>query len=136
WLVASRYGAISVVEGLPMIFYGQEWGIQKFNPADPDNKNDGFLNWHESNFGKYIPHFKQWNKLTVWENPPDYSGGLAQWYGRVNWARHNSPALRSHNRYFLTKVGGGDQSNILAAAKYEHAYGSPATSDVVLAFAL
>jgi hypothetical protein len=136
WLVASRYGAVSTVEGLPMIFYGQEWGIQKFNPADPDNKNDGFLTWHEQNFGKYIPHFKQWNKLTVWENPPDYSDGLAQWYGYVNRARHDSPALRSHNRYFLNKVGGGEEGKILAVAKYEHAYGSPATSDVVIAFAL
>ena len=136
WLVASRYGAVSTVEGLPMIFYGQEWGIQKFNPWDPDNKNDGFLTWHESNFGKYIPQFKQWNKLTVWQSPPDYSDGLAQWYGYVNRARHSSPALRSHNRYFLTKTGGGEEGKILAVAKYEHAYGSPATSDVVLAFAL
>jgi hypothetical protein len=32
WLVASRYGAVSAVDGLPMIFYGQEWGIGLFNP--------------------------------------------------------------------------------------------------------
>lgn len=136
WVVASRYGAVSTVDGLPMIFYGQEWGIGLFNPADPDNKNDGFLNWHELNFGKWIPHFKQWNKLTVWQQPPDFSDGLAQWYGRVNWARHNSPALRSQNRYFLSKVGGGEEGSILAVAKYQTAYASPATSDVVLAFAL
>lgn len=136
WLVASRYGAVSTVDGLPMIFYGQEWGIGLYNPADGDNKNDGFLQSHELNFGKYIPHFKQWNKLTVWEQPPDNSDGLAQWYGRVNWARLNSPALRSQNRYFLNKVGGGEEGSILAVAKYQDAYASPATSDVVLAFSL
>ncbi|MBP7829543.1 MAG: hypothetical protein KA248_06460 [Kiritimatiellae bacterium] len=136
WLVASRYGSVSMVDGLPMIFYGQEWGIGLFNASDPDNKNDGFLNWHELNFGKYIPHFKQWNKLTVWQQPPDNSDGLAQWYGRVNWARLNSPALRSHNRYFLNKVGGGEEGTIMAAAKYQTAYASPQTSDVVLAFSI
>jgi len=136
WITASRYAAVSSVDGLPMIFYGQEQGIQQFNPSDIDNKNDGFLQSHEQNFGKYIPHFKQWNKLTVWENPPDYSDGLPQWYGRVNWARLNSPALRSQNRYFLNKVGGGDEGSIFAVAKYETPYGSPTNSDVVLAFSL
>jgi hypothetical protein len=136
WITASRYGSVSIVEGLPMIFYGQEWGIGLFNPGDPDNANDGFLNWHELNFGKYIPHFKQWNKLTVWEQSPAFSGGLAQWYGRVNWARLNSPALRSHNRYFLDKVGGGQEGAIMAVAKYETPYASPTNSDVVLAFSL
>lgn len=136
WVVASRYAAVSAVAGLPMVFYGQEWGIGLFNPADPDNKNDGFLNWHEQNFGKWIPHFKQWNKLTVWENPPDFSDGLPQWYGRVNWARLNSPALRSQNRFFLNKLGGGEEGSIFSVAKYETPYASPATSDVVIASSL
>jgi hypothetical protein len=136
WVVASRYGSVSTVDGLPMAFYGQEQGIGNFNPADPDNKNDGFLHSHELNFGKYIPHFKQWNKLTVWENPPDFSDGLPQWYGRVNWARLNSPALRSQNRYFLNKVGGGEEGSIFAVAKYETPYASPTNRDVVLAFSL
>lgn len=136
WITASRYAAVSAVDGLPMIFYGQEQGIQRFNPSDIDNKNDGFLHSHELNFGKYIPHFKQWNKLTVWEDPPDFSDGLAQWYGRVNWARLNSPALRSQNRYFLNKVGGGEEGSIFAVAKYETPFASPTNSDVVLAFSL
>lgn len=136
WVVASRYGAVSAMEGLPMVFYGQEWGIGLFNPDDPDNKNDGFLNWHELNFGKWIPHFKQWNKLTVWENPPDFSEGLPQWYGRVNWARLNSPALRSQNRYFLKKLDGTEEGSIFSVAKYEHPYGLLSTSEVVIANSL
>ena len=134
WLVASRYGAVGAMDGIPMIFYGQEQGIQ--NWAGAATTNTGFKTPHEENFGKYIPNFKQWNKLTVWESPPANSGGLAQWYGRVNGARLNSPALQSPNRYFLSKVGGGDEARILAVAKYQAAYAPPRTSDVVLAFAL
>ncbi|HPA78138.1 MAG TPA: hypothetical protein PK722_05780 [Kiritimatiellia bacterium] len=136
WLVASRYGAVSTVDGIPMIFYGQEQGIQNYN-ADPSYwYYDGFRTDHEENFGKFIPHFKQWNQLMVWSNPPPNAEGLAQWYGRVNWARLNSPALQSQNRYFLSKVGGGEEGRILAVAKYEEPYASPNDKDVVLAFAL
>lgn len=134
WITASRYGALSAVDGIPMIFYGQEWGIQPYYDGIPQ-KNAGFLHF-ELNFGKYIPHFKRWNKLTVWENPPDYSDGLPAWYARVNHARRQSPALRSMNRYFLNRMAGGVNEQIFAVAKYETAYASPATSDVVLAFAL
>ncbi|HIE10940.1 MAG TPA: hypothetical protein EYP62_04945 [Kiritimatiellae bacterium] len=133
WLVASRYGALASVDGIPMIFYGQEKGIKNYNTDYPTY--DGFV-YHELNFGKWIPHFKKWNQLTVWTSPPPDSTGLDQWYGRVNWARHYSPALRSRNRYFLKNINGSDNARIFAVAKYENAYGEPRTSDVVLAFAL
>jgi len=136
WLTASRYGAISTVDGIPMMFYGQEQGIQNYNSDPSFWYYDGFRTDHEENFGKYIPQFKQWNQLMVWSNPPPNNTGLAQWYGRVNWARLNSPALQSQNRYFLSKVGGGEEGKILAVAKYEEAYASPNDKDVVLAFAL
>ncbi len=135
WLVASRYGALSSVDGVPMIFYGQEQGIQNYN-SDPSYwYYDGFRTDHEINFGKAIPQFKQWNQLMVWSNPPPNNTGLAQWYGRVNWARLNSPALRSVNRYFLTTTDGDDNARIFAVAKYQTANATPRTSDVVLAFA-
>ncbi len=139
WITASRYGAVSSVDGVPMIFYGQEKGIQNYNSNPAYSHYDGFKTAHEENFGKYVPHFKQWNQLTVWTNAPPSSGGLDQWYGRVNWARLNSPALQSRNRYFLSRTsgsGGGDHPDILAVAKYETANGSPRSNDVVLAFAL
>lgn len=135
WMTASRYGAVSTVDGIPMIFYGQAQGIQAYLGNETSLTNTGFERF-ELNFGKYIPNFKQWNKLTVWNSPPANSSGLDQWYGRVNWARHNSPALRSRNRYFLQRTAGGENDDILAVAKYQHAYGAPDTSDVVLAFAL
>ena len=135
WMTASRYGCNAMIDGLPMIFYGQERGIVP-STSTIGGVNQGF-ELFELNFGKYIPHFKQWNKATFWDSPPAYSSGLDQWYGRVNWARLNSPALRSMNRYFLSrKTGGGDNSKILATAKYENYGVGPLAGDVVLAFAL
>lgn len=136
WMTASRHGCNAMIDGLPMVFYGQERGIV---PATDivGGVNQGF-ELFELNFGKYIVHFKQWNKATFWENPPAFSTGLDQWYGRVNWARLNSPALRSANRTFLSrKSGGGDNAKILAAAKYgTYGVGPTNGNDVVLAFAL
>jgi hypothetical protein len=134
WLNATRYGALSTVAGLPMIFNGQEQGIQNYNTSFPDY--DGFTH-HELNFGKFIPHFKKWNQARWWTNPPPNNSGLAQWYGRVNWARINSPALRGLNQFYLDKRPNGTtpNDNAFAIAKYEIDGGSPAFTDVVLGFA-
>ncbi|NCD32026.1 MAG: hypothetical protein EOL87_01270 [Spartobacteria bacterium] len=135
WMTASRYGCNAMIDGIPMMFYGQEKGIIPAT-GEVGGRDQGFA-LYELNFGKYIVNFKQWNKATFWENPPQYSDGLDQWYGRVNWARLNSPALRSMNRYFLSrKADGNDNPKILATAKYETAGAGPAANDVVLAFAL
>jgi hypothetical protein len=137
WLTATRYGAVSAVAGLPMIFLGQEQGIQRYNTTPGNGHFDGFDTDHELNFGKRVPHFKKWNRASFWTNPPPNNDGLAQWYGRVNWARLNSPAIKSINQYYLDlKIGGGAPAdNIFAIAKYEQANASPAFKDVVLCFA-
>ena len=134
WLNATRFGALSCVAGLPMVFYGEEQGIQNYNTANPTY--DGF-DFHELNFGKFIPHFKKWNRLRVWDSPPPFNTGLAQWYGRVNWARLNSPALMSRNEWLLNLRPDGSTSNenVFGAAKYEQSGASPAHKDVVVAFA-
>ncbi|MBL9115935.1 MAG: hypothetical protein JNJ83_13085 [Verrucomicrobiaceae bacterium] len=137
WLNATRYAALCAVPGLPMVFYGQEQGIQNYNTSAGFEHYDGFLTNHELNFGKHIPHFKKWNKAQFWAQPPPNNSGLAQWYGRVNWARLNSPAIKSLNQYYLdqTPAGGAPADNLFAVAKYEQAGGSPAYKDVVLCFA-
>jgi hypothetical protein len=62
---------------------------------------------------------------------------MAQWHGRVNWARLNSPALQSPNQYFLFRTGGrGDNNKIFAVAKYEEPGAVRSGKDAVLAFAL
>ncbi len=135
WVTASRYAMVSAVMGVPMCFYGQEQGIGPY--AGTADKWAGFADF-ELNFGKNIPHFKRWNKLRVWGEPPldAASREMAQWHGRVNWARHNSPALQSANQYFLSRTGGGDNSKIFAVAKYEAAGAVGNGQDAVLAFAL
>lgn len=137
WLNATRYATMAAVPGLPMTFYGQEQGIQNYNTTPGFLHYDGFEADHELNFGKRIPHFKKWNKAQFWSQPPPNNTGMAQWYGRVNWARLNSPAIQSINQYYLDlKIGGGvPADNIFAIAKYEQANASPAFKDVVLCFA-
>lgn len=135
WVTASRYAMVSAVAGVPMIFYGQEQGIGPYNGTA--DKWTGFADF-ELNFGKNIPHFKRWNQLRVWEEPP-YDGDsrtMAQWHGRVNRARLNSPALQSPNQYFLSRTAGGDNSKIFAVAKYEGAGAVSNGQEAVLAFAL
>ena len=90
WVTAARFGSVSAIDGLPMMFYGQEQGIGFHDAFQPDLAKDGFAE-HEENFGKLVPHFKRWNQLQVWTNAPPFNSGMAQWYGRVNWARLNSP---------------------------------------------
>jgi hypothetical protein len=135
WVTASRYAMVSAVMGVPMMFYGQEQGIGPY--AGTADKWTGFTNF-ELNFGKNIPHFKKWNQLRVWNEPPldADSREMAQWHGRVNWARLNSPALQSPNQYFLSRTGGGENSKIFAVAKYEESGAVAAGKDAVLAFAL
>ena len=137
WLNATRYASLATVPGLPMTFYGQEQGIQNYNTSVGFMHYDGFETDHELNFGKRIPHFKKWNKAQFWSQSPPNNTGMAQWYGRVNWARLNSPAIKSINQYYLDlKIGGGAPAdNLFAIAKYEQANASPAHKDVVLCFA-
>ncbi|MDZ4402137.1 alpha-amylase family glycosyl hydrolase [Prosthecobacter sp.] len=137
WLNATRYAALAAVPGLPMTFYGQEQGIQNYNTNGGTFHYDGFETDHELNFGKRIPHFKKWNRAQFWTLPPPNNTGMAQWYGRVNWARLNSPAIKSINQYYLDKRPNGTtpNNNVFAIAKYEQAGASPAFKDVVICFA-
>lgn len=148
WTTASRYAMVSSVMGLPMCFFGQEQGIVPCTASkDGHSAGDkvagdnasGFA-WFELNMGKWVPHFKEWNRLTIWNDPPSssWSREMAQWYGRVNWARLNSPALQSGNQYFLGRKGEGtyDNGRILAVAKAVDDATERSGKDAVLAFTL
>ncbi len=141
---ASRYAMVSAFDGVPMIFYGQEQGISTFDLNGGDNpeaanKWKGFLKF-ESNFGKWIPHFKTWNKMLVWDEMV-YSNGtanasrdLAAFYGRINLARQKSPALQSQNRWFLnTDKDGVYKKKIMFCGKWEEAGANPNEKDSVFA---
>lgn len=127
WQAFIRFAAGSTIDGVPMIFYGQELGI---------SRTFGF-NRYELNFGKTIPHFKKFNSLQPILDPANRNFGLDQLYpvyAAVNQARQFSRALRSSNRYFLNLIGGGVHESLYAVAKYEQANGAPNFYDVVFAF--
>ena len=120
-----RYMVAGTIDGAPMIFYGQENGISKTYGFDH----------YEENFGKQIPHFKQFNSLQPILNNQTF--GLKQLYpdfAAVGQARAFSPALRSSNRYYLNQTDGSTQQSIFSVAKYQTANAYPGVSDVVFGF--
>ncbi len=123
-----RYLAGGTIDGVPMIFYGQELGISTSFGFDE----------YQLNFGKMIPHFMVYNSLQPIFAPANRNYGLDQLYpvfAAVGQARQFSAALRSSNRYYLDQTGsGGTQPNIFSVAKYLTANGAPNFNDVVFAF--
>jgi len=123
WQALVRNAAVGMMDSASLIFPGQELGI---------SRTFGYQQY-ELNFGKTISHFKRWNSMTpAWNDSDIGNDQLYPVYSGIQTARNNSPALRSPNRWFLD--GDGSNSQIFAAAKYETANASPASSDVVLAF--
>ncbi|MGJ8650369.1 MAG: hypothetical protein ACSHX4_08410 [Opitutaceae bacterium] len=123
WEAVVRSAAVGMMDGATMIFPGQELGIAG---------TYGYDNY-ELNFGKNIPHFKRWNSMMpIWNDSNFGNDQLYPVYAGIQNARKNSPALTSSNRWFLDSDN--NNTKIFAAAKYETAYASPATSDVVLGF--
>ncbi|QTN33379.1 hypothetical protein HZ994_13995 [Akkermansiaceae bacterium] len=124
WDAAARFAIFSTNDGAPMIFPGQELGISTFFGYD----------LMEKNFGKYIPHFKTYNSMMpLWSDTDFGNDQLFHVYSGINAARSLSAALRSSNRWFLN--GDGSNNQIFSVAKYEQPGASPASKDVVLAFA-
>jgi glycosidase len=130
------HAQLAAVDGVPMLFYGQEAGAQNdvsfygYTGIPDANRNFAL---YELNFGKNIPHFKTYNHMrNVWNNR-DWT--LQSLYGRVNQARNASPALRSQNNYFLARTDtSAFDNNIFAVAKFQQP-GVPASlQDVVFAF--
>lgn len=122
-----RYLAASSVDGVPMVFMGQEMGISRTFGFDR----------YETNFGKQIAHFKKYNSMQPILAPVNRTYALDQLYpvyAAAGQARTFSRALRSSNRYFLDQTGGGSQPQIFSVAKYETPNASPNQADVVFAF--
>ncbi|WOO41352.1 hypothetical protein [Rubellicoccus peritrichatus] len=123
WEALIRYSVGASIDGVPLIFPGQELGI---------SRTTGY-NHYETNFGKLIPHFKRWNSMDpIWNDTNFGNDQLYHVYGGMNQARLFSPALRSQSRFFMD--GDGFNGQIFSVAKYEEAGASPASSDVVFAF--
>jgi glycosidase len=125
WQALIRYAVAGTVDGVPMIFPGQELGISRTFGYDR----------YELNFGKTIAHFKRYNSMMpAWNDAEFGNDQLYPVFSGIGLGRIFSPALRSSNRFFLNQVGGAVQPQIFSVAKYETRNASPATSDVVFAF--
>ena len=139
WRVLYAYAELAALDGVPLVFYGQEAGMQN-DAATYTNRGINAQNnfaRYETNFGKSIPNFKRYNCMTnVWAGlQSGWKTPLLNAYQRLNAARAASPALCSPNNYFLGKqVGGGYDENIFAVAKYLQPGASVASQDVVLVF--
>ncbi len=140
-----RYAANSTIDGVPLIFPGQELGISGA-VVPPGDTQSGITpsgyDRYETNFGKPIPHFKKYNSLMpLWLKTqvghPSYNYGLAQLsavYSAVGQARKFSAALRSSNRYYLNLNDTTQQGQIFSVAKFETRNAAPNLSDTVLCF--
>ena len=120
-----RYMVAGTIDGVPMIFYGQENGISTAFGFDQ----------YQENFGKEIPNFMTFNSLGPILGNQTF--GLAQLFpdfAAVGQAREFSPALRSSNRYYLNQTDGSVQESIFSVAKYAIANAYPGVSDVVFGF--
>ncbi|MFZ4779497.1 MAG: hypothetical protein ACOYM3_29390, partial [Terrimicrobiaceae bacterium] len=124
WEALIRFSVAGTLDGVPMIFPGQELGVSKTVGYDS----------YELNFGKQVPHFKKFNSMMpAWNDTNFGNDQLFPVYAGMGAARLFSAALRSSNRWFMD--GNGNNSKIHAVAKYESWGQSPATQEVVLAFA-
>ncbi len=140
--IAYAYAQVSASDGIPMLMYGQEAGAQNSkNGYAASEANFGSINpllnfaRYEFNFGKSIPNFKVYNHMTnIWANR---NWPVQDFYGRVNRARKNSPALKSRNTYYLGKfaLGGGYDDKMFAVGKVQAPYVSAGQQEVVFVFA-
>ena len=139
WSLLYAYAINAAMDGVPMMFYGQEMGAQN-NFGEYGGRSDFGIDAknnfarYETNFGKSIPHFKRYNHMTnIWN--AGWAANILASYGRINWARENAPALRSQQNYFLAdKSTTNWNPDIFAVAKYQKPGVSAATQDVVFVF--
>ncbi|MDQ6860872.1 MAG: hypothetical protein M3032_06925 [Verrucomicrobiota bacterium] len=124
WQAVVRYAVCSSVDGVPLIFPGQELGI---------STTFGYSSY-EVNFGKNIANFKDFNSMApAWNDNVYGNDQLYPVYAAIGQARLSSVALRSPNRFFLNEDG--NNQTIYGVAKYQTLNGLPGNSDVVFAFA-
>jgi glycosidase len=140
WSLLYAYAIVNAMDGVPMIFYGQEMGAQN-NILEYGGRSDHGIgaennfSLYETNFGKSIPNFKRYNSMTKVWSPATWKTSLLNTYSRLNQARLGSPALRSQQNYFLDdNTTNGWNNDIFAVAKFQVPGVSAAEQDVVFVF--
>ena len=138
-----RFATNSAMDGVPMIFPGQELGTSG-TIVPPNDSNGalgppfGYARYESGFFGKPIPEFKTFNSMMpLWNALQQKAGNtvhLQNLYTDVANARRASAALRSQSRIFLQLKNGSSQDQIFAVAKFASRNADPKVSDVVFAF--
>ena len=142
WEALFRFAVNSTLDGVTMIFPGQELGLRgTIIPPHDSNPGAGqpfgYDRYDRPFFGKPIPGFKTYNSLMpLWRLDPG-SGDvehLTNLYSAIGAARQSSRALPSANRVFLNLQDNTPHGQIFSVAKFERRNSGPDTSDVVFAF--
>jgi len=137
-----RFAVNSTIDGVTMIFPGQELGL-KGTIVPPNDSNPaagqpfGYDRYDRPFFGKPIPGFKTYDSMMpLWREDPHHGDveHLTNLYSGINGARQGSRALRSVNRVFLNLQNGTPHNQIFSVAKFERRNASPADRDIVFAF--
>jgi hypothetical protein len=141
---AMRFAVNSTIDGVPMIFPGQELGLAGtvVPPSDTDPAAGapfGYDVWDVDPVAhKPIPSFKTYNSMMpLWQALSRNSGDavhLLPLYTAIAAARAGSPALRSPHRRFLSLTHGGIADQLYAVGKVQTPGGDPVTNDVIFAF--
>jgi hypothetical protein len=140
-----RYAVNSTVEGVPMIFPGQELGLRgtivppggsnpKFKPYGYERYELGF-----GNIPKPIPLSKDYNSMMpLWRDLASADKNARQLqnlYSGVGQARSSSPALRNTHRVYLKTINNAAVlPEIYRIARFENRNASPAKQNVVFCF--
>jgi glycosidase len=137
-----RFAVNSTIDGVTMIFPGQELGLRG-TIVPPHDSNPaaaqpfGYDRYDRPFFGKPIPGFKTYDSLMpLWQLDPNTGDveHLTNLYSAIGEARTSSRALRSANRFYLNLKDNTPHGQIFSIAKFQRRNAGPDTSDVVFAF--
>jgi hypothetical protein len=139
-----RFAVNSTMDGVPMIFPGQELGLVG-TIVPPNDTNAavgppfGYERWDIDPVAhKPIPNFKTYNSMMpLWNalnTNTGNAGKLLPLYTAIAQARAASSALRSPFRSYLQLTHGATADHLFAVAKQQSTNSDPATDDVVFAF--
>ena len=137
-----RFAVNSTLDGVTMVFPGQELGLRG-TIVPPHDSNPGvgrpfgYARYDSPFFGKPIPGFKTYNSvMPLWRLDPAAGDAehLTNLYSGIGLARRSSGALRSANRVFLNLQDNTPHGQIFSVAKFQRRNTGPDGGDVVFAF--
>ena len=118
-----RFGVASTVDGIPMVYYGQENGISGPSAGPRDKLRFQSLRDQLRQTRRALQRVQRSGPDS--RQPGQRRAIFEASYAAINQARQFSRALRSSNRYYLNQTDNSVQQKIFSVAKYETANTSP-----------